>query len=335
MRSALRVQLPKRLTSLALAMLLPGIAAMSACAKDAEISSVTRLVHESTWEKWKASRATFLKTPGRPVSYTGLTWIPQGASSIGSDSANRVVLSGRDVPARLGTLVRDGNRVQFEPADSTALRVVRIDSQPAKAGWLRADVDSGGASRVEAGTGGFRIVRRVDSVGVRTWDSDLAAAERMAPLEYFPLDSVWRVAGRLIPAARPETIAVPTTAGVGEVHVILGTVQFTLAGETRSLTAMAGTGPLDLYFSFSDETSGEETYGFRFLHAALDTTTKAVVMDFNFAYNPDCAFSAFTTCPLPPQENRLPVRVTAGEKIAVHLAKSPAAKMPAPVKPRT
>jgi len=328
MRSALSVQFPKHLTLLALVTLLPGVAAMSACAGDPVIPAVTPALHQSTWATWKASRATFLKTPGRPVSYTGLEWITQGASTIGSDSTNMIVLSGRDVPALLGRLVRDGNRVRFEPADSTVLRALRVDSQPATAGWLRADTDSGGASRVEIGTGGFRIVRRVDSVGVRTWDSDLAAAEGIAPLQYFPLDSAWRVAGRLMPAARPETIAVPTTAGVGEIHIILGTVRFALGGEERALTAMAGNGPLDLYFSFSDETSGEETYGFRFLHAAIDSATKAVVMDFNFAYNPDCAFSAFTTCPLPPQENRLPARITAGEKVAVHVKDAPGPKIP-------
>lgn len=305
------------------ALLLPAVAvvsAIAACASDElSIPAISAAVHQDTLSKWQASRAAWLKIPGRPVSYTGLVWLTQGANTIGSESPAKVKLTGRDVPALVGTLVRLGNSVRFEPANPQVASITRIDSAPATTRDLRSDVDSGGPSRVEVGSAGFRIVRRVDSVGVRMWDADLASAERIAPLTYFPLDGAWRVAGRLIPAAKPETLAVPTTAGVAEVHIVLGTVEFTVAGKPQRLTAMAGNGARDLYFTFSDETSGEETYGFRFLHAALDTATKAVVMDFNFAYNPDCAFSSFTTCPLPPQENRLPVRITAGEKTAVHV----------------
>lgn len=308
------------------ALLLPALAAsvvMAACTNEPGIPAISAAAHGDTLSKWQASRAAWLKIPGRPVSYTGLVWIPQGASTIGSDSTSTVKLAGRDVPALVGTLVREGNGVRFEPANAQVAALTRIDSMPASARQLRSDADKGGPSRVEVGSAGFRIVRRVDSVGVRMWDADLAAAERIAPLTYFPLDPAWRAAGRLIPAAKPETLAVPTTAGVGEIHIVLGAVEFTLGGKVQRLTAFAGANARDLYFSFSDETSGEETYGFRFLHAAFDTVSRAVVMDFNFAYNPDCAFSSFTTCPLPPQENRLPVRITAGEKTAVHLEGAP------------
>ncbi len=317
-----------RRTPSLVALVLPALVAASgiaACSSEPAIPAIETAAHQDTLSKWQASRAAWLKIPGRPVSYTGLVWLSQGANTIGSESAAKVKLAGRDVPPLVGTLVRTGNVVRFEPANPNVAALTRIDSVPATVRDLRSDVDKGGPSRVEVGSAGFRIVRRVDSVGVRMWDADLAAAERIAPLAYFPLDAAWRVAGRLIPAAKPETLAVPTTAGVGEIHIVLGAVEFKLAGKTQRLTAFAGSNARDLYFTFSDETSGEETYGFRFLHAAFDTTSKSVVMDFNFAYNPDCAFSSFTTCPLPPQENRLPVRITAGEKTAVHLdgAKGP------------
>ena len=95
-----------------------------------------------------------------------------------------------------------------------------------------------------------------------------------------------------------------------------------VGGLAVSLTAFAGSKPTDLFLSFSDETSGEETYGFRFLHAALDTVTKVVTLDFNYAYNPECAFSKYTTCPLPPEGNRIAVRIPAGEKTVRHLHES-------------
>ena len=293
----------------------------AACGSDTPVlPALSTAVHDSAWTAWKKSRATFVITPGRPLSYSGLHWLKSGANTIGADTRNTVVLPGRAVPKTVGTLVREGPNVRFEPAIGA---IVTIDSQPAMAGHLRADVDSGGASRVEVGSAGFRIMRRVDSVGVRTWDGDRAtpeaAAKTIAPLAYYPLDASWRIAGTLLRLSKPDTLAVPTSAGIPEVHIVVGQVNATVGGKPVSLIAFTGTGPTDLYFTFSDETSGDETYGFRFLHSALDTLTNVVALDFNFAYNPDCAFSGFTTCPLPPSENRIPVRIPAGEKIVQHV----------------
>ena len=71
---------------------------------------------------------------------------------------------------------------------------------------------------------------------------------------------------------------------------------------------------LRTHFVFRDRSSGRETYGAgRFLKAPIGSDGK-VVLDFNRAYSPPCAFTPFATCPLPPPENWLPVAVTAGEK---------------------
>jgi uncharacterized protein (DUF1684 family) len=300
-----------------------------ACNREPALPSITPAEHAKAWETWKVSRTKWLSTPNRAQSYTGLRWIHEGATTIGGDSGNDVMLAGRGVPARVGTLVREGHRVRFDPAPGAA---VTIDTQPATAGWLRLDGDSGGPSNLGAGSAGFRIIRRVDSVGVRMWDADLvtpeALARTIAPLDYFPLQPEWRLPARLIPAAKPETLAVPTNSGVAEEYVLVGTISSRVGNAPVSLTAFAGSKPNDLFLSFSDETSGEETYGFRFLHAALDTVTKVVTLDFNYAYNPECAFSKFTTCPLPPEGNRIPVRIPAGEKVVKHLHEaSPLAKV--------
>ena len=68
-----------------------------------------------------------------------------------------------------------------------------------------------------------------------------------------------------------------------------------------------------LFFVFRDLTSGKETYpAGRFLYAALPQAGR-VVLDFNLAENPPCAFTPYATCPLPPPQNRLQVRIEAGE----------------------
>ena len=293
--------------------------AFAACARTPELPPLDTAKHQASWQEWKGKRTAFLSTPGRPMSYTGLTWLHAGANTIGGDSTNNVRLPGRDVAAKVGVLVRTGNAVRFEP---TAGVPVTIDSQPAVAMALRTDAVPK-PSVVSIGTAGFKIMQRVDSLGVRTFDADRvspeAIAKEIAPLEYFGLDPAWRIAGQLVRREKPETVAVATSSGVAEVHIVLGTVDAKIGKEELQLTAYEGNAKTDLFFTFSDESSGEETYGFRFLHAALDTVTNVVALDFNFAYNPDCAFSAFTTCPLPPDGNRIGTRILAGERLVRYL----------------
>ena len=90
-------------------------------------------------------------------------------------------------------------------------------------------------------------------------------------------------------------------------------IEFTLQGQTLRLRPFT-TRPRRFYIVFKDASSGTETYAAaRFLYADLldDGTT---VLDFNEAYNPPCAFNPYTTCPIPVPENRMPVKVLAGEK---------------------
>jgi uncharacterized protein (DUF1684 family) len=93
-----------------------------------------------------------------------------------------------------------------------------------------------------------------------------------------------------------------------------GEVLFVVDGKELRLTPFVEQGSRELFFVFGDRTNGHETYGGgRFLDAPAPTGER-VVLDFNRAYNPPCAFTPYATCPVPRRENRLPIRVTAGEK---------------------
>jgi uncharacterized protein (DUF1684 family)/peroxiredoxin len=267
------------------------------------------VAYRAEWEAWKSKRAKILVTPGRPLSYTALAWIHPGRNTIGASARNDIHLEGRGVPATVGTLIRNGNEIRFEPAPGAA---VTIDSQPAKATILRTDADSV-PSQVRVGSAGFRIAKRVDSIGVRAWDAEHPALRAFKELSYFALDQRWRIAGRFTPLPVPRKIAAATESGVAEEYEVVGSVDATVDGTPYRLTAYKG-GKNQLFITFADASSGEETYGFRFLRATLDSSTNDVALDFNFAYNPDCAFSKFTTCPLPPPENRIRTKVLAGER---------------------
>lgn len=292
-------------------------AILAGCDGDVAVPPISEADYQTAYDKFLQTRSAVLVTAGKPNSFTGLRWLKQGVTTIGSDTTNTVVLVGRDVPARVGTLTRSGFTVRFDPAPGVK---ALIDSVPAVGRDLATDVGPAPASRVDIGTAGFRIVKRVDSIGVRMWDADRATMNGLEPLAYFPRDPAWRIGGKFTKRAKPDTLAVATSSGVAEEHIDVGTVAAKVDGKLYELTAYAGNGPTDLFITFSDATSGEETYGFRFLHAALDTVTNVAVVDFNLSYNPDCAFSAYTTCPLPPSNNRMKARITAGEKIARHIA---------------
>jgi len=265
--------------------------------------------YRAEWETWTSKRTKALLTPGRPLSYTALTWLHPGRNTIGSSARSDVRLVGLGVPATVGTLIRREDEIRFEPAAGVA---VTIDSLPATSTILRTDADSL-PSQVRVGSAGFRIAKRVDSIGVRAWDAEHPALREFKGLSLFPLDQRWRVAGRFTPLPVPRTFAALTESGVAEEYEIVGSVDATVAGTPYTLTAYDG-GKNQLFFTFADASSGEESYGFRFLRAKVDSATNSVILDFNFAYNPDCAFSKFTTCPLPPPENRIRTKVLAGER---------------------
>jgi uncharacterized protein (DUF1684 family) len=107
---------------------------------------------------------------------------------------------------------------------------------------------------------------------------------------------------------------VPDVLGNLEESPSPGTLVFTLEGRECRLTPVGGPGE-ELFIVFADATSGGETYGGgRFLSADPPRPDGTVVLDFNLATNPPCAFTPYATCPLPPQGNTLPVAVRAGEK---------------------
>jgi hypothetical protein len=243
------------------------------------------------------------------VSIAGLHELKPGANSAGSATTNDVVLP-PSTPASVGRFVLTGGGVRFEPAPGAQ---VLLRGQPVtNAIDLRddrtRDVD-------ELVIGDVRIVVHVsgDNRTIRVRDPNGPLARGFAGFTWFPIDATYRVTGRFIEDAQPERRKVLNTYGHADEYLTEGVVEFMLAGRTLRLRPFT-TRPGRLYFVFRDASSGQETYETaRFLYSDLreDGTT---VLDFNMAYNPPCAFNPYTTCPIPLRENRLPVKVLAGEK---------------------
>ncbi|MCB0745274.1 MAG: DUF1684 domain-containing protein, partial [Ignavibacteriae bacterium] len=129
----------------------------------------------------------------------------------------------------------------------------------------------------------------------------------------FPINPKWKINAKFIPYDKPKEVSIPTILGTVEKDFSPGKLDFSIDEKQYSLEpTSAGEG---LFVVFADLTSGEETYGAgRFLYVDGPDTNNNVVLDFNKAYNPPCAFTKYATCPLPSDENKLRVRIEAGEK---------------------
>ena len=155
-----------------------------------------------------------------------------------------------------------------------------------------------------------------DRYAIRLKDRNSKLRKDFTGLHWFPIDPAYRVVGHFVPYPKPKTEMIENVMGDVDQEQIPGYVEFTLKGKKLRLeSALDGS---DFEFVFRDLTSGHETYGAaRFLDTEL-AKDGSVVMDFNEAYNPPCAYNPYTTCPLPPPQNRLAVRIEAGEKAYHH-----------------
>ena len=175
--------------------------------------------------------------------------------------------------------------------------------------------DDGAPGADEVVVGDVRLVVHVSGEhrSLRVRDPNGPLAKGFLGFTWFPIDLQYRVVGKFITDAEPKPLKVPNTFGDVDEYKTEGVVEFPLMGQTLRLRPFT-TRPKRFYFVFRDASSGQETYETaRFLYADL-LRRRTTVLDFNQAYNPPCSFNPYTTCPIPLRENRLPVKILAGEK---------------------
>jgi uncharacterized protein (DUF1684 family) len=243
------------------------------------------------------------------VTIAGLHTLKPGANTAGSASSNDVVLP-PSTPPSIGRFVLAGEQVRFEPAPGAP---VQLNKSPVASPVDLKDDRTRGADELTIGD--VRLVVHVSGTrrSIRVRDPDGPLARGFLGFTWFPIDAAYRVTGRLVRDPQPQARRVDNTYGDVDEYKTEGVVEFTLNGQTLRLRPFT-TRPKRLYFVFTDASAGAETYKTaRFLYADLGDDGTAV-LDFNQAYNPPCAFNPYTTCPIPLRENRLPVKVLAGER---------------------
>jgi uncharacterized protein (DUF1684 family) len=258
-------------------------------------------------ETWRAEHEDSYTRNWVPIE--GLHFLKPGTQTAGSGPDNDVVLIA-SLPERLGSFTVSSDQVRFDPEPAAPLT---INGKPAAPGLVLRDDGAEEPDVIEANGATVVVHRSGARLSLRVRDPNGDRARTFQGFEWFPIDRNYRVLGRFSRDETPRSMPVVNTFGDIDTYETEGTVEFTLHGEALRLRPFT-TDDGRFYFVFSDASSGVETYeAARFVYADLrrDGTT---ILDFNEAYNPPCSFNPFTTCPIPLPENRLPVKVLAGEK---------------------
>ena len=261
-------------------------------------------------QAWQALRAKNLTKPDGWLTLIGLHFLKTGENTVGSAADNSVVLA--KGPAHLGAFTLSPNgmvKAAFNPGNE-----VKVEDEPVLAADLRDDTH-GKPTKVTVGTVSLFVIDRDGKKALRVKDSEAETRTHFLGLNYFPIDPAWRIEAQWVPFEKPREVPIRNILGHVAPAMILGKAVFTRDGRTYELLPIQEDPDGPLFFVISDQTSGKETYAAaRFLYAAQPDENGKVILDFNRAQNPPCAFTPYATCPLPPKENQLPLAITAGEK---------------------
>lgn len=283
-----------------------------------EITDVERWLTESF--DWRERRLERLTTPDGWLSLVAMDFVDDGVYAVGSGSDQDLVVSGG--PDHWGQLeVREG-RAWFTAAAEASLRIESFEphhERPAPVGEAIA-LQPGGdstATRVHANGAQFNMVERAGQLGLRGRDAQAESLVGFQGLDYYALDPDWVIAAEWQPHPAGTTIEMVNVLGqvVDEPNPGQAVMTFTDEqgqAQTFSMQAFA-TSTDQLFFVFADQTSGRETFGLGRMLYSDGPQDGRVVLDFNRAFNPPCAFNAYTTCALPPAGNRINWPIRAGE----------------------
>jgi uncharacterized protein len=262
-------------------------------------------------EAWRTERRDSLASDNGWLTLTGLFWLKQGDNSFGRASGNALSLDNAALADSAGSFVVSGQQVRFVARPEAG---VTHDGHPVTTLEL-ADDTSGHPTVLESGALRFYVIERAGNLGVRVRDLNNPHRTGFRGLEYFPVSTDWVVNARFERYPAAHTLRIMNILGMEVDMQSPGAVVFTRDGrEWRLDTVFEEPGDKELFIMFADGTSGQETYGGgRFLYIPIPQGN-TVAVDFNKAYNPPCALNEFATCPLPPPQNRLRLRITAGER---------------------
>ncbi len=258
---------------------------------------------------WQSERIENLKKESGWLNLAGLFWLKSGENTFGTNPGNDIVFPKGKAPGKIGTFILKDSTVTIKIIPGVE---VTYNDKPLHEMNLKTDL-SGDPTELSLGFLKWFIIKRGNKFGVRLRNLDAELLNNFNGIDTFPIDEDWKITAKYKTYDPPQTISIPTILGTVEEDKSPGALVFKKNGQQFKLDVIEEGNKF--FIIFADETNGVETYGAgRFVYTNKPDSAGNVLLDFNKAYNPPCAFTPYATCPLPPKQNYLKLKVTAGEK---------------------
>ena len=304
--------------------------ALASCTRKPPKSQIDPNTYAKEIEQWHQERWKELNNESGWLTLIGLFWLKEGVNSCGSAPIMDIVLPPDKVPSVLGSFSVTGANVEFSPM----VRGFTVDGKPVSMARkaadyrvrdivypvvaLKSDADDK-PTIVTYDSLTFQIIKRGDKLGLRVKDSQNPDRLNFKGTEFYPADLKWRLDARFELYNPPKAMPITNVLGMESSESSPGAVKFEVNGKEYRLDAITEKDEPRLFMIISDTTSGKDSYpAGRYLYVDPPDASGHLIIDFNKAYSPPCAFTKFATCPLPPRQNRLPFAVEAGEKYQRH-----------------
>ena len=260
---------------------------------------------------WHKERIADLKTSNGWLNLEGLFWLEKGVNSFGNKEGSDCRYNNAAFPAELGSFIYEGDSVLWMNSASNAIKVNGVLVNGTKPVKVFAKEEQ--AINMSWSHYTWTIIKREDKMGVRFRNLEAKTFTGFKGIERFKIDSNWRLKATMV-APLQNLLMITNVLGQTTPTKTAGKLLFNINNKEYSLDVLDEGGE-KLFIVFADETAGKTTYGAgRFIEIPRPDALGNTEIDFNIAYNPPCAFTAFATCPLPPAQNRLKVAIPAGEK---------------------
>ena len=260
--------------------------------------------------KWDQHRLERLKADDGWLNLVGRTWLKPGENKFGSTKDNDVLIESDKVPDYMGVFIFQDSTVTMKVNNGVD---ILYNGNPVKEMVMIGDGNKD-MTVFQYGPIKWNLIVRNELYGIRFRDLESEFVKSFKGIERFPVNEDWRIEAKYEAYDPPKKMSVPNVLGQIDEEPSPGAIVFTKDNQTYRLDAIDADD--NLWFIFADGTSGEETYGGgRFLYADKADSNGIVIVDFNKAYDPPCVLTKFATCPLPPKQNYISLRITAGEKM--------------------
>jgi len=258
--------------------------------------------------QWQAMKYESLVRENSWLALAGLYWLNEGRNLIGANPMCEVVLPDR-APTFIGVADFDGKTVRYTAAEGLQ---VKVNGRLAKKAILKSSSEAKPTFITWNETLRMALHQHDGKYAIRVWDNERPERFSLPPLKWFPIDKHFRVPGRY--KHYPESQKMDHSDALGETveDRVDGFVTFKFKSKTYKLDASESKSG-KLFIKFRDGTSKKETYPPSRYYYTEPVKNGRVMIDFNFAYSPPCAFTPYATCIFAPPQNTLPFRVEAGE----------------------